>query len=253
MSLVNKQITLTFLVAFAVFVSAAASSILTENPLFLKLLAAILPLFLYAIYMLKGDGAVLNFQRTIIPRYLLWILPWFVCISIYFRMPISSLPELGFLFFVIAECLIGAMTEELMFRGVLFRVFQKSKFPIYLLVSSLTFGLLHFSGGISDIGQATIIGLGYGLARLSGCPLFVLIICHTLTNFPKHVVVYNDLPVEVLTIMSERLENTSYVSWIYLSIILAVVCMYLFIPKHWSKHLNRTGVTMTFIGKKIEI
>lgn len=248
-----KPYLLAILVVLITFVSAVASSMLTENPLFRKLIAAILPFTLYVVYTIKRNDSALNFQHTLIPKYLLWLMPWLVCISIYIRMPVLGLPELGFFFFIVAECFIGALTEELMFRGVLFRMFQKAKFPIYLLVSSLTFGSLHFAEGITDILQATIIGLAYCLARLSGCPFIVLVLCHTLTNFPKHVVIYDNLPAETLIAIGERIESTSYIEIIYLSIIVIVCLTYLLIPKHWSNHLNKSGFTINFLGKTLEI
>ena len=75
-------------------------------------------------------------------------------------------------------------TEELLFRGILFRAFQGKSMALYVLASSLTFGLLHFQQGYIIVAIAGIVGISYALARVAGCPLGLLIVCHAATDFP---------------------------------------------------------------------
>jgi len=235
---IHRQLLLGFLFVLTYYISVVAASILTANPLLIKTFSAVLPIGLYSIYCAKFSNAPLSYQRTVIPRFLLWSIPWITCFGIFVFAPVVFWPEtwsFSFYCFVAAECLMLSVAEELIFRGALFRVFQGARFPVYVLISSLAFGLLHFSSGITDNIQAMFIGLGYGIARVAGCPLSVLIGCHALTDFPIHLFRFSDeLSLESMAPMNEWIENLPNVQLIFLSVTSVMCCIYLLIPRHWS-------------------
>ena len=82
--------------------------------------------------------------------------------------------------------LVGA-GEEVFFRGFLFALMRDVLPTVSLLVTSLTFGLLHFQDGIQNVVFAGIVGLGYGLARQAGMSLVLLVLLHWLINVPGHL------------------------------------------------------------------
>ena len=181
MSNLKKTIVLGLLFVLIFFISVLVSSLISSDPLIIKLLSAILPITCYVVYLLKYSPSRLTFQKTLIPKYFLWLIPWISCVSMFVWGPVFIWPEdwgLSYYSYIAAECLMLAVTEELVFRGALFRVFQGTRFPIYVLFSAFLFGLVHYSAGITDHLQTGIIGLGYAVARTSGCPLYILIMCH---------------------------------------------------------------------------
>lgn len=78
--------------------------------------------------------------------------------------------------------LLPGLSEELLFRGVMLPALGLNLFAV--IVSSLLFGVLHFSGA----GQwpyvvwATIVGFALGYAALITNNLFVPILAHIITN-----------------------------------------------------------------------
>jgi membrane protease YdiL (CAAX protease family) len=80
------------------------------------------------------------------------------------------------------------VSEELIFRGVLFRAFQGSSMALYVLVTSIIFGLLHYyDQGYIGVVITTVVGSSYALARVAGSPLILLIVCHAVVNFPSYL------------------------------------------------------------------
>jgi membrane protease YdiL (CAAX protease family) len=77
------------------------------------------------------------------------------------------------------------VSEELLFRGILFRAFQGRSAALYVLVTSITFGLLHYEHGFLGVITTTIVGVSYSLARVAGTPLSLLIVCHAITDYPN--------------------------------------------------------------------
>lgn len=79
--------------------------------------------------------------------------------------------------------LLPGLSEELLFRGVMLSDLGLS--PLALVVSSIAFGVLHFSGSQQwpYVIWASIVGLILGYSAIATGNLFVPIIAHILTNF----------------------------------------------------------------------
>lgn len=79
--------------------------------------------------------------------------------------------------------LLPGLSEELLFRGVIFAAIGLN--PLGLVVSSICFGLLHFSGSQQwpYIIWATLVGVILGYSALATGNLVVPIVAHIFTNF----------------------------------------------------------------------
>ncbi len=131
-------------------------------------------------------------------------------------------------------CFAIGINEEIIFRGFFFRIFQKTKFPIYLLISATLFGLIHIEQGLIGVISATIGGLIFGLVRISGFPLFLLIICHAIVDFPGKWLQYGDTS-EVI-IKKGTLLSAYPIT--FASIVFLITIIYILIPKHWTNKLD---------------
>lgn len=78
--------------------------------------------------------------------------------------------------------LLPGLSEELLFRGALFAAIGLN--PVGIIVSSICFGLLHFSGSQQwpYIVWATVVGAMLGYSALVTGNLFVPIVAHIFTN-----------------------------------------------------------------------
>jgi membrane protease YdiL (CAAX protease family) len=79
--------------------------------------------------------------------------------------------------------LLPGLSEELLFRGVMLSDLGLT--PLALVVSSIAFGVLHFSGSQQwpYVIWASIVGLILGYSAIATGNLFVPILAHILTNF----------------------------------------------------------------------
>lgn len=207
-----------------------------EDDLIKSLLVTIFVLLFFAIHVVNNRNNPLVFQSPIISKYILWVLP-FLAILVAFIIVFSPFPrfELNSFFYIIVLCLSIGLSEEIIFRGILFRIFQKTKFPIYLLVSAILFGLLHTSQGLIGVISATMGGLIFGLARISGFPLFLLIICHAIVDIPGKWLQYGDT--SEVTIKKGTLLSTYPISLAFIVFLITII--YICIPKHWTNKLDK--------------
>ncbi|RKR12490.1 CAAX prenyl protease-like protein [Maribacter vaceletii] len=233
-----------FTILFTVILPSSIARLFSENKLIKELLESIIPLLFFLIYTYRNRKNLLNFQPTLIYRKTLWtllIIPLFIA---FLKNPITNF-ELNTFFYVLMISTTIGITEELIFRGILFRKFQKSKFPVYLLISAILFGVLHYNQGVIGIISATIGGLIYGLSRISGFPLLLLIICHSATDFPMMWMKYGNHPEEVIknTTLSGIINLSSI---LFFLIVLFIVIKFLFKTEHWTNEFNKitTGNTV---------
>ena len=92
-----------------------------------------------------------------------------------------SMPEK--IFHLIYVCLVVPLNEEMFFRGVLIRVFKKSLgVPVAVLISALTFGLLH-GVSFSVIINATFMGIAFGYVYTKTNNLAYTMFLHSALNF----------------------------------------------------------------------
>jgi membrane protease YdiL (CAAX protease family) len=88
---------------------------------------------------------------------------------------------------ILANAIAIGVTEELTFRYSLHRLWLRYGASLYVVLSSLIFGLAHFPGGATAIGTTTVLGAIFGLARIAGTPVLILIIIHGLIDLPEMV------------------------------------------------------------------
>ena len=77
------------------------------------------------------------------------------------------------------------VTEETTFRWSLHRLWGHYGAGLYVIASSLVFGLMHYPLGLELIGITTIIGAVFGFLRVAGMPMIVLVVIHGLMDLPQ--------------------------------------------------------------------
>lgn len=104
--------------------------------------------------------------------FALYLLFYIFAIRISSLRPLSSTMTWGIL-----TALLIAFTEELYFRGVLFRFSEKRTSALAaLMITALIFGLFHARQGLSGIVTKTITGWLWGSVRYSSGMIFMLIL-----------------------------------------------------------------------------
>jgi membrane protease YdiL (CAAX protease family) len=79
-----------------------------------------------------------------------------------------------------AAAILPALVEELMFRGLVTRAFEKRSHAEMVLVPSLLFGLFHLEP--TQIAGTVVLGVAFGLARLYSGSLVPSIVAHAAYN-----------------------------------------------------------------------
>ncbi len=84
---------------------------------------------------------------------------------------------------------LGAMLEELLFRGFLFLIFTKRfGWRAGVLIMALPFGLYHLAGGISLVASTTIFSFIFGLSFVLTGSLWTAIFLHATLNLLLHTI-----------------------------------------------------------------
>jgi membrane protease YdiL (CAAX protease family) len=84
------------------------------------------------------------------------------------------------IFFIV---LLAPLSEEICFRGFLFRGFRKNiSFLPAALISGFIFGILHLSGGFGTVPAITLLGTLFALLYEKTNSIWPAIILHTLNN-----------------------------------------------------------------------
>jgi membrane protease YdiL (CAAX protease family) len=86
----------------------------------------------------------------------------------------------GLLLVLVAAALLPAVVEELMFRGLITRAFEKRSHAEMVLVPSLLFGLFHLEP--TQVAGTVVLGVAFGLARLYSGSLVPSIVAHAAYN-----------------------------------------------------------------------
>ncbi len=87
---------------------------------------------------------------------------------------------LDIILYYIAVAVIPALVEEFAFRGVVLNTLKKHSYKLAILVSGVTFGLMH--GNFTQIPFATVVGLVLGYIAVKTNSLLPGIIIHFLNN-----------------------------------------------------------------------
>jgi len=88
--------------------------------------------------------------------------------------------NLGLVGVLFAAAVLPALVEELMFRGLITRAFEKRSHAEMVLVPSLMFGLFHLEP--TQIAGTVVLGIAFGLTRLYSGSLVPSIIGHAAYN-----------------------------------------------------------------------
>src|SRR5450432_263408 len=86
----------------------------------------------------------------------------------------------GLVLVLVAAALLPALVEELMFRGLITRAFEKRSHAEMVLVPSLLFGLFHLEP--TQIAGTVVLGVAFGLTRLYSGSLVPSIVGHAAYN-----------------------------------------------------------------------
>jgi len=117
-------------------------------------------------------------------RVLLLLLPFLPLFFASYAFPALNRDELAAWTFIAIQSLAIGVTEELVFRFGLYRLWSQYGATFYVAGSALLFGVLHYPLGLQVSVIATIIGLAFGLSRVAGMPLAVLILLHAFYDGP---------------------------------------------------------------------
>jgi membrane protease YdiL (CAAX protease family) len=179
----NPWLALLLVVATAILGALLPGMWLGRN-LLMEVVGALASITVFAIFTFIYGGARLVFQHRGLLTALMVASPWLLAaLNMWGIIMPAVLTTTDALTGLLVALSIG-VTEELLFRGILFRAFRGRSMALYVLVSSITFGLLHFAQGYQGVMATAVVGSSYALARVVGTPLSLLIVCHAVTDLP---------------------------------------------------------------------
>jgi membrane protease YdiL (CAAX protease family) len=98
----------------------------------------------------------------------------------------SVVPASGIFYFAVVVYfgLSAGLVEEFLFRGLLFRAFSgfQHSLLLFLVVSPLLFGLVHWEDGLANLASTYIVGVFMAIAYLGFRNLWPLVIGHIFTD-----------------------------------------------------------------------
>jgi membrane protease YdiL (CAAX protease family) len=211
--------------AWFIFFEIVGNSSFNKQRHFAELTSVCGPLIFYWAYSLL-DRRPLGFPPSRIPKYVLWSAVIIICAANALARHVTGSVGLPAIARTVVTCLAVGVGEELTFRGILFKAFQGCRAPTYLIVSSLLFASGHMGHGLIGMLFVLISGGAYGLARIAGMPLWMLMLIHACHDF-----LYT-------------LPNTAFSTYHYetffvaQTIVTIIICAYLVHPAHWRARLT---------------
>lgn len=118
----------------------------------------------------------------------------------------QSIPELAFVVLVVA--IVPAIVEELLFRGVIQRTFERITTPLgAAVVTGIIFGLFHFN----PFAVVPLIGLGcyFGFLRMRSRSIVLSMTAHLLNNGLAVIVAYFGMDDEKMLTMGDVFQPTT--------------------------------------------
>jgi membrane protease YdiL (CAAX protease family) len=208
----------------------------TDDRLYGSVITVVPALGLQAIAHWKGWRASLpvpGFSRL---RLLSLAAPLLFVVGNFCGHPISASISLEVWIAVVLLCLVVGFGEELFFRGFLFALLRDARPTVCLLVTSLIFGLFHFGQGMRGIVYGGIIGLSFGLARLAGMPLTLLMLVHALINLPVQLPQVVGLPTDkiVINALAFKINTHSRFLLFVFALVYSIVITAVFITSYHS-------------------
>ncbi len=162
----NPWLTLLLVVATVIGACLMPGWWLPRNALVLEAVGAFVSIAVFAIYTAIYGGVRCVFRDRGLMTVLMVASPWlFAVVNVWGRVVPSVLTTTAAFTGLLAALSIG-VTEELLFRGILFRGFQGRSMALYVLVSSIIFGLVHYQQGYEGVIVTAVVGSSYSLARL---------------------------------------------------------------------------------------
>ena len=163
-----------------------------------------------------------------VPKGFLLLSPCLFILINFAGRPVANIPGFDLFFHAVVFCLLVGLGEELMFRGVFFVILDEWRLPMCLLISSLIFGLCHFHHGIVHMGTTFVAGLAFGLARIAGMPLSLLVLIHAIVDLPSQ------LP-------HQPADFYPIAGFAGCAFAFGVSIWYLAIPRHWLEQFAAAG------------
>jgi membrane protease YdiL (CAAX protease family) len=118
----------------------------------------------------------------------------------------ESVPELAFVLLVVA--FVPAIVEELLFRGVIQRTFERIVTPLWAaIITGLIFGLFHFN----PFALLPLVGLGcyFGFLRMRSHSIVLAMTAHFLNNALAVIVVYFGMEEEKMVTIGDVVQPTT--------------------------------------------
>jgi hypothetical protein len=189
---------------------------LGTSPMLYELTGALVVIFVSAVYSRAyGWGGVSSESRSPVPACF-QLGPWaFAALNVWGKGLPSDMLTVEAFKGLITVMSIG-LAEELLYRGVLFHAFQRGSMSLYVVASSVTFGLFHYAQGISGILITMVVGSSYGMARAAGAPLVLLVVCHGITDYPDQFAhtphpLYGNLA--FVSVVAQSIMVVGFISW----------------------------------------
>ena len=216
----------TFWALLIFVISAAVGSRVTGNTVLLEAITALGPVVLWVGYRRRWQRPEMMPVAVGMPRFFLWLGPVLVLLANVYGTHVSRWPDMATVSSVAGYCVLIGVAEELTFRGVIHAAFRALAPAWYVVISSVLFGLLHYSQGLEGIGVTLIVGLPFGLARVAGMPLVALILCHAVIDMPG-----------ALSAVHTGMHST--LAWGALICTSLVALVFLLRRKHWQRPILR--------------
>ena len=100
---------------------------------------------------------------------------------------LEASPDVWILGIAAWEATMIGVSEELIFRFSLQRLWAKFGHVFFIAASSLLFGALHLEDGLAVAVVSCLLGLTFALARVAGMPIIVLILVHGFYDYPAMI------------------------------------------------------------------
>ncbi|MGM0238220.1 lysostaphin resistance A-like protein [Enterococcus sp. AZ103] len=190
LKLIGAGFGLTLLIS--IFTASGAILGLNESGLILCQIGAFLvAAIILTLFMKKRKLTNFGFQKRKIAGKN-WLFMFIIILIQPLVLGLQSKLSFSLLVLMLLQMILVGYVEEVLFRGIFYYYLQAKGTIIYLLFSSLVFGLLHFASSLNpdtalilvvlQVINALLLGLVFAVLYLSSKTIYLSIIFHTLFN-----------------------------------------------------------------------
>ena len=229
----NANFFMFFLMIFYIFIGNLISKFIVVNMPFLltreniwiyqssiAIMCFILPIFIYIIVKKIPFKEVFPLEKISLKNIVLIIFISFTIqpmlqfigsvTNLFYEDKVSSsiyvIASLGLPKALFTTAIVPAVTEELAFRGVILSGFKKSSFLAGVLMSSLYFGLMHFT--LTQLFYAIVAGVIFALLVKVTKSIYSSILMHFIFNGTQMTLAY--FTIKYVPNIEEQIANISY-------------------------------------------